>query len=222
MKKKMIIGAVTVLFIVIFAVPAVMLFRGISRFGDVETKLDQSVNSLEKYYKSNPFPSPENIARIEKQTELARTWYGTLVKAASRHQVISDEKSPSVFKDAFGRRRSEWTRLLQSAGVGIPPDFSFGMDRYFLSPVPPNPDDVPRLMDQLAVMDAVVRVLAAERVVELRSVRRDLFEKDIDMAAPGSTSDRVSSSRRGAERGSGESTEVMGETDLPADPRYSR
>jgi hypothetical protein len=183
-KNKIIWTSVGVVLFALVAVPAVMLFQGISQFGEAEQKLAVARGSLEKYYRMDPFPSQENIEALAENAETINAWSERLLAACREGQVISEEKSPSVFMDFLSRTLISLRKTAEKEKILLPgDDFAFGLDRYIASPVPPAPDDVPRLTDQLVAIDILSRLLFEEKIIELVAVQRDKFEGSAPVGA---------------------------------------
>jgi len=159
-----------------------LLYRGVSRFGSVERTLREAVSELKDYYARDPFPSPGNIDREETNVVVLTEWYDTLLGDLSRGQIEPVEKSPSKFMTTYGKTKNA---LLKRGGSAVPAGFAFGFDRYAVSGVPPAPDDVPRLTQQLTIVESVCGVLFDAGVSELVSVRREEFEDTLVSAGSG-------------------------------------
>jgi hypothetical protein len=174
--KQIILLSVAGLLAVILGVSGFLLFRGIREFGREEQALDRAVKTLENYYARDPFPSPENEQREQDNIRVLQEWFVGLVGALRRGQAEPTPLTPSNFIRLFSKSSSELNAMAQAHKTAVPESFAYGFDRYSASGVLPAPPDVPRLAQQLAIVDAVGKVLFESGIRELVEVRREEFE----------------------------------------------
>ncbi len=161
-----------------------VLYRGISRFGAARVSLGMAKANLEGFYREPVFPSNDNVGREKANTTKLAGWFDELAAELRKGNVVSTERSPSAFKTVYLEKALE--RLLQeaqAAGTELPTAFGFGFEQYAGTDVLPRPDDVPRLMEQLVLVNRICRILFANRVKALSAVGRTAFE-DQAAAAP--------------------------------------
>jgi len=174
-KKKTLLLIAGAAVLVLIAVPAFLLYQGISRFSHTEQKLRRSVNSLKQYYRQDPFPSPQNLKKVKENTRTLEEWFDSLTIRLSRGQQEIADKSPTAFMGLLSDTENRLIGFAEKTGVDIPENFAFGFNRYD-GGVPPSPNDVPKLTLQLAVVETVCRVLFAARADGIVSIRREEFE----------------------------------------------
>lgn len=182
-KRKILLGAAGLVLAVLILVPAFLLYQGISRFSDTETRLKRSVAELKQHYARDPFPARENVERLKESARVLDEWYDSLVEALSEGQKEVEDKSPTAFMGLLSDVENRLEQIAGKRDIKIPEGFAFGFERYD-GGIPPSPDDVPRLTQQLAIVELVSRVLFAAGVDELNRVRREEFEKSSTVAAP--------------------------------------
>lgn len=154
-----------------------VLYRGISRFGEAREALDAAEAKLEGFYQEAVFPSAANVRRENTNTVKLVSWFDELAAELCKGNVVSDERSPSTFKSVYLEKTL--ARLLQeaqAAGTELPENFGFGFGQYAGTPTLPSPEDVPRLMEQLVLVNRISRILFANRVKALGSVERAAVE----------------------------------------------
>jgi len=179
---KNIVGGVVVM--LLFGSVGFLLFKGINRLSNTRKKLEKSMMELSNYYRNDPFPSEENVAQEKKNVEVLQNWFGELIRNLREGQIEpKEDKSPSTFMDLLGDRKNGLIKLAKSSGAALPKNFAFGFDRYFASSVPPAPDDVPRLTQQLTIIEDLCKVLLEERVKEIVAIGRSEFEDKRSRAA---------------------------------------
>ncbi len=174
--KKIVLIAVGSVLLLLFLFAAVMLFRGIRQFGTAEQDLANARNQLDTFYKKKPFPTAQNIAIVAKNSELMEEWMRDMVDVAKRNQVDPAEtRSPSVFINELAKIRNGLQQRAKLSKVKIDSEFGFGFDRY-VKGEPATPDYVPRLIQQLLIVNEICGILIDEQVSEISSVRREQFE----------------------------------------------
>jgi hypothetical protein len=161
----------------LLGVAAYLLYGGISQFARTETSLQKAKQELELHYNRDPFPSPSNVSMEQRNVEEQDDWFRGLMTLLRRGQIESQEKSPSIFVGVLGEK----TGKLLKAGKGrIPEGFAFGFGRYFAKgrelPELPAPGDVPRLTEQLLIVESLCKALFAEQAVRLEAIVRQEFE----------------------------------------------
>lgn len=172
------VGAIALL------VAGYVLFRGISRFGQAREDLGAAQSTLEGFYREPVFPSAKNVQQEQSNKQELERWYHALAAELRKGNVVSNERSPSAFKTVYLEKTLErLSDAAQSAGTELPTGFGFGFERYAGTPTLPRPDDVPRLMEQLVLVNRVCRILFANRVKALTAVGRATFE-DQPIGAP--------------------------------------
>lgn len=173
-------GAVAALMLV---VSGFLLFRGIGQFSDAERRLKDAVELLKTYYWKNPFPTSKNIVLEQENVRILKEWFGRLMEDLRKDQVEPDRtKSPSKFMKLLSEKKNKLTELASLNGTVLPENFAFGFDRYSAEGIPPAPDDVPRLTQQLMIIENLFGVFCQEDAKQIISIRRDEFE---DPATPG-------------------------------------
>ncbi len=182
--KKIIAAAVGTVAVLVLAATGFLLYRGIIQLHAVQQNLSVAAQQLDGIYGKNPFPSPGN-AKIEKENaDLGRKALLSMQELFRKDQVLPDnEKSPSAFISTLGERKKKLTEMAGDA-VPDPAKFSFGFGRYFEGGgALPAPDNVPRLTQQLLMIDEICRALFQSKIDLLTSVTREEFEGGTGRAA---------------------------------------
>lgn len=174
--KKIVFAGVGGVLLLLFIFAAIMLFKGIRQFGEAERNLASARTSLDGFYRKNPFPSPGNIKLINENVASMQDWIRGIVDFAKRKQVDPAEtRSPSVFNNMLGKVKNELQIKGQSAGVVISDDFGFGFDRYMAGDQA-TAEHVPRLIQQLLIVNDIAKILIEEKAKEIRTIEREKFD----------------------------------------------
>lgn len=176
------VGALVAVLLIVGSV--LLLVTSVRQTAKTQRQLNSKRSELDRIYKREPFPSKENVQRELANTTVLREWYGKLVNEAGKGQLEPEERSPSTFMSLLGQ--TQRTLIAESKGGGrLPEDFAFGFDTYFgASSRLPDPKHVPRLTQQLKIVEGLCRMLFAENVTSIKAIRRDQFEAPTDGAAP--------------------------------------
>jgi len=191
--KNMLVIAVGVFLCILMGVAAFLLCKGISQFSATGNQFKGMVVSLRRYYNMDPFPSAENISKEQENVEELERWFDELMRLLRKGQVGPGEKSASKFMSLLSDTKNNLVALGKLRGTALPEDFAFGFDRYSASGVLPAPPDVPRLTQQLIIIEKLCRVFFDEKATEITAIKRDQFD---DAMAPGS----LGTEERGAGR----------------------
>jgi hypothetical protein len=189
--KKMIFIAAGFVGVLILGGVGFKLYSGISKFDGAEKTLTDSMRSLKRSYASKPFPSSQNVAREKKNVQVLEKWFVTLMTNLREGQVHPDkEKRPSKFMRLLEDKRKKLNALgLKKKPNPLSEDFMFGFSKYLAEGSElPAPDDVPRLTQQLVIVEKLCSLLIDAGVASIDEISRDLFEE------------RVATGRRGQKK----------------------
>jgi len=174
--KNIIIASVGGVLLLLLVFAGVMLFRGIHQFGQAEKDLVAKRGQLDGYYRKNPFPSADNVKIVRENVRLMEEWMRDIIDLAKRKQVEPDvTKSPSAFVNMLSQVRNDLLSKAQKAGVQMNPEFAFGFGPY-CDGHPATADFVPRLIQQLVIVDGVCSILIDEKAKEIHTIERELFD----------------------------------------------
>ncbi|MFO7870239.1 MAG: Amuc_1100 family pilus-like protein [Kiritimatiellia bacterium] len=190
-KKNIIVLSVVVAVGVLLVFATVLLLKGIHELSEATEELDRSKKEYRAFYSMAPFPSRENVARVQENVKTLNHWYALLDKAVKEGQTVTGDfdRSPNQF---LGRLEETRNRLFRSY-EGEP--FDFGFSHYIETGVPPPPEKVPKLTQQLVIIEDLCEVLFENEVGNIQSVTRLEFEGTASSTfSPSSRSSR--SSRR--------------------------
>jgi len=218
---------------ILFLGAGFVLYRGVGRFNAARQDLENVQRDLDRHYKANPFPSTDNVDLERANTKQVDAWFNALMSTLGEGNVTSTERSPSRFKIAVEAASRSLVNASQKSGTELPDEgaFAFGFDRYAgTSGTLPKPQDVPRLMEQLVIVNRLSLLLFRHRIKELGKIERDVFEAAADAPDSGEESGRGRSrdrsrarpsSRPASTSGSGSQAGILGEGDLYAKMHFA-
>lgn len=177
MNKKYIYMGVAAIVAVALLASAFLLFKGLGELNEAKGRLDRGLDQMARFYKKNPFPSPQNVVKEKKNVEKLNGWYQELAKAFARKQIEPVRKTPSTFMRELGETELRVERRAQKLGARLGEGFKMGFESYFGSgSTLPAPDDVARLAQQLMISERLCNILLDERASALLTVERQRFE----------------------------------------------
>jgi hypothetical protein len=154
-----------------------VLVMGIGRLNDTRKKLDATAREVGRYYDQKPFASDENIAAQKKNVLEIDGAFSNLVQQLKTGQVEPSGSSPAVFMDMLAERRNKLESAGRAKGVVMPSGFAFGFDRYFQrGSALPDKNNVPRLNQQLTMVESLCNELFKERI-RINGLGREEFEE---------------------------------------------
>ncbi len=172
-RKKIVFISLAAVLAVMFVVSGVLLFKGIREFRREEARVTKKKKQLHKYYEKEPFPSAENVNIERENVAIAREWFRRIMTDLRERQVeTGDERSPSVFILTLQKKHKEINALFSNNKT-----LSIGFERYLAEDMrTPRPAEVPRLTEQLLIIEELATILSESGVTKLGSIDREVFE----------------------------------------------
>lgn len=198
------------LLLLLFLGVGYLLFLKIKDYRAADSQLQGTLNQQQELYNRSPFPSPDNIAREQANQAVYKEEFAKLLKLLSEAQMEPVEQKPAAFNDQFWKILKELKAEAKSKNVELPEEFAFGFQRHMAGNLPPHPD-VPRLTQQLLIMQSLCHLLFESKITELKSVIREEFEG-------GATESLAASSTTASRRGrSGSASTAVSENPFVKD-----
>lgn len=175
--KNIIFVVGSAVFALALAVVGVLLTRSMSQLKGTQAELENRLADLKGFYRKPVFPSPGNVTKEEENMQLLTRLLREILAVASAGQAPSEERTPATFMNLLEEQKNRLTADAAAARTVLPADFTFGFDRYFAAgSALPAFDDVPRLSQQLAMVNDLCMILFEEKASELLAIERDEFE----------------------------------------------
>ena len=197
-------GLLAVLGLLVFG--SLRLMRSFTVSREAREQRDAAFSRLDKLYQADPFPDAGNAERMNGNVQSLEQMRAALTNALMRRDVLRPEQSPSRFiqelQTALRDRLQARAPIVEGSRV-IPDNFAFGFDRYVAANAPmPAASDVPRLAQQLVMVENLVGEVYASQVNALRGIERELFDEP-DAGTSAETRGGGRNPRAGAGAGSG-------------------
>lgn len=202
-QANLVLGVSMAIVGLIVIVSGVMVFMSFQDAATTRDDRDSKFSSFRKICLQDPFPNQENIDRMADNVGVVSNWYETLLGTLGAGLSFPAAENASIFGS---RREQVITGLRDAAPVGlkgekvVPADFMFGFEAYREGKTA-KLDEVPRLLYQLDLVDAIVREMYAAKVLSISVVQREVFEASAGEAV--AAEEEETSSRRSRKRGKG-------------------
>ncbi len=203
-KKSILIVASVTIVVLLLVSAAFLLIRGIMQFNDSEARLVLAKKRLKELYDKAPFPSQVNVDKEKENVTILNEWFMKFVAAMRKSQIEPVQKSPTVFLSLLQGKVPELIQQGNASSKVVADDFGFGFERYLTSGTPPEPNDVPRLTQQLMIVEKLCEVLFSAKVEKVLEIQREMFEENVDAA------NAEAAARPGAAGGRGRAAPVSG------------
>jgi len=185
-QKGIFIGVGVVLGVACLGI-SVLFFKALSTSREAAEQRDFAYEQLKSLYQAKVFPKEENIKRIKDDQKELEAWEASVSNFLAKSSIKADDLTPVRFKQALQNTvRSLASRKSATLKPFVGEDFKFGFDRYLGdSDSLPQPTDVPKLAQQLHLVQAVVRELFDANISKLTVVEREVFEAGAGEKSPG-------------------------------------
>jgi len=179
-QKGIFIGASVVLGVACLGI-SVLFFKALSTSWEAAQQRDLAYEQLKSLYQAKVFPKSENIKRIQEDQKELEAWETNVSNFLAKASIKADDLTPVRFKQALQKTvqvlASKRSSLILKPYVAE--NFKFGFDRYLGdSDSLPQAADVPKLAQQLHLIQAVVGELYEANITKLTLVEREAFEAD--------------------------------------------
>ncbi len=183
-RRKMIVIALAVMLSLFFLGAVALVVLKFIHFTDAETVLKGDKARLEFLYGQNPFPSAANLHVERENIQTIKQEVSDLQAAMGAGQIEPVVQSPARFITQFFDTQRNLLAKASAAGIAVPKTFDFGFGRHMKGDLP-APQDVPRLTQQLKIVEALCQALYAGNIASLDALSRQEFEVDALTGAGG-------------------------------------
>lgn len=152
--------------------------------------LDAVTARLQQLYRRDPFPAAPNVHKEAENLKDVIDQYNELNEFLRTGQVNLQPMEAADFMQFLEKSLRKLRDRLQNARIKFPEKYAFGFDKYDAGQLPAS-GDIPRLVQQLKIIEALCDILQEADIAELVAIERDHFEQ----AARGAD---ASGGRRGA------------------------
>ncbi|HPA16443.1 MAG TPA: Amuc_1100 family pilus-like protein [Verrucomicrobiae bacterium] len=144
------------------------------RASDLEQDLAGTRSQVARLKSRGVFPSKENVEIFNQTNARLQEYLAPAEERMRQGQIPLENVGPLEFKRRLRLAIDTLTREAQR-GVGqstkLPEGFTFGFSQYVAATIP-APDSIPALMQEVAAVQEIVRMLYEASVEEIVSVRR--------------------------------------------------
>ncbi|MDP2991204.1 MAG: Amuc_1100 family pilus-like protein [Kiritimatiellota bacterium] len=138
--------------------------------------LDAVTTRLQQLYRRDPFPAAANVQKEAENLKDVVDRYNELNELLRTGQVNLQPMKAVDFMQFREKSLRKLRDRLQNARIKFPEKYAFGFDKYEGGQMP-APGDVPRLVQQLKIVEALCDILQEAGITELMALERDNFEQ---------------------------------------------
>ena len=216
-RSKIILAAVAAVFLAVVIAVGFFAQGQYAKSAKAKKARDKEFKELEAVFHDEIFPSATNVLALQGNVRRLEETRGEMEAALRAMNVPAPTNvSASVFMRTL---QDLAQKKIKSAPIvegkkSMPPNFTFGFERYLgASPRMPRESEVPRLVQQLVVVSALVDEMYAAGVSQVVSIRRMRFEAG---ESPEAESEGEESGGRGrrSRRGSRGAASQEGDADI--------
>ncbi len=179
-RSKVIVAAVSVVFVILVAVAGFMAHGKRADAEKVRKGRDREFKELEAVFQDAIFPSATNVTSLQTNVRDLEDTRANMEAALAAMNVPSPTNiSASVFMRTLQDLILKKVKMapVVEGKKSVASDFAFGFDRYVgPSSRMPRENEVPRLVQQLLIVSAVVDEMYASGVSQILAIRREGFE----------------------------------------------
>lgn len=153
-----------------------------SSAAEKRAEAEQLRSDISSIYAEKVFPSRDNIARLKDEAgRIDALRVSVTNELGSLEKKEEPNLSPSQFIDSLRKLTAKWLKdaPLVEGEKCVSPDFAFGFEKYVGGDLP-DEANVPRLVQQMLIVNTLVNELYGAKVTKVTSLVREGF----DGAAP--------------------------------------
>lgn len=174
-KKYIVLEICAVAGLAALAILGVKLFAATRLYTAEKSALQAVMDRKQQLDQRNPYPSPENVRREAENFKDILDNFNELNELLRARQIEPRSMQAADFMPLLENTLQRIRSQLADAKIGYPPNFTFGFERYVGGKLPAK-GDIPRLVQQLKIIDALCLAMVKVGVVELASLSREEFE----------------------------------------------
>ncbi|MBI2440128.1 MAG: hypothetical protein HYV35_02030 [Lentisphaerae bacterium] len=152
------------------------LFSAQRRYSRQARALDLATMRLQQLYRREIFPAAANVRKETENLKDIVDQYNELNELLRAGQADPQPMEAAKFMQLLEHTLRQLRDRLQNARVKFPERYAFGFDRYAGGRLP-APGDIPRLVQQLKIIETLCAILREAAVAELVAIERESFEQ---------------------------------------------
>lgn len=138
--------------------------------------LDALTARLQQLFRRDPFPAKANVYKEAENLKDVIDRYNELNELLRVGQVNLQPMEAADFMQFLEKSMRKLRDRLQNARIKFPEKYAFGFDKYAGGQLPAS-GDIPRLVQQLKIIEAFCDILQEASITELVAIERDNFEQ---------------------------------------------
>ncbi len=188
-KKHLVLTICAAVALVALVVIGLKLYTSTRRYNVEKRELKAIVEHKEQLDHRSPYPSLENVQRETENYKEILDNYNELNEKLRARQIEPQAMQSVVFMALLEKSLRQIGRQLSAARVAYPSNYKFSFESYAAGK-PPAQKNVPRLVQQLKIIESLCCALAEAGIAELVSIRREEFESGPEARGPAAAAPR--------------------------------
>ena len=199
-KGKMALTSLIVIGSVMICAAGAMLFLEQRRLQTAAGKMEIDIRRLTNSMALMPFPSPGNIEATSTNVQTLEDDLALLCREMNAGRIeVEDGIEPLTWRALLTKRKKDLQDEARASNVNLPPQFSFGFQKYDDGTSPKNRGDVKRLTLQLKTVEQLCTIVFKSGASAITTLTREEFEeKGVGVTPHGSASGSDAASGAGA------------------------
>ncbi len=175
LKKYIIFAICSAIVLALMLVAAFKLASSARTFDGEKQALKGAIARLQQLHSRNPYPSLQNVQMESENVNNLLQVYSALSDMLRKGQIDEENMEAADFMPLLEKTLRIMRTQLEGARIILPANFAFGFDQYAGGQLP-VPDDIPRLVQQLRIVESFCSILAEAGISELSMISREVFE----------------------------------------------
>lgn len=146
--------------------------------------LDAVTTRLQQLYRRDPFPVAANVNREAENLKDVIDRYNELNELLRNGQINLQPMEAADFMQFLEKSMRKLRDRLKNARIKFPEKYAFGFDKYAGGQLPAS-GDIPRLVQQLKIIEALCDIIEEAGIAELVAIERENFEQARGASASG-------------------------------------
>ena len=174
-KKYLLLKVCGLVLLPILALVGLKLWSASQHYARAKCALQTVTDRKQQLDRRDPYPSPENVRHQTENYKDLLDSYNELNEMLRVQPIEPQLMSPADFMPLLENTLRRLRHMLTVAQISYPPKYAFGFERYAEGKMPVA-GEVPELVQQLTIIEELVRVLCRLGIAELIVIDRSAAE----------------------------------------------
>ncbi len=178
-KKYKMLAAFLSVALVLAVLIATGLISSYKKYLVQKNELKQMLETYDQLVKRQPYPNEKNLAILSSNIIKMAYTFNNLNDELQSGAVHIKQISNTEFMRLLEHKLSMLRTTMERKGIKLPEKYAFGFEKYASGQLP-TPEEVPRLMKQLFIIEQICTLMVNANIKELLLVNREVFESGVE------------------------------------------